>query len=85
MTGSQHLVLDDDRVARRGGDLLVGRGDRGDWIADVADLLVLERALVLGHGQDAELDRQVGAGDHRLHAGDAPCAEVSMETMRAWG
>ena len=64
------LVCDHDRVTRGGRDLLLGRGDRRDRVADVAHFLVLEGALVLRHRQDAELDRQVRAGDHGLDAGD---------------
>ncbi len=45
--GLQDFVLDHDRIARGGGRLLVGRCHRGDRVADVAHLLVLERALVL--------------------------------------
>ena len=60
----EDLVLDVDRVAGGGRDLLLGRRDRGDRVADVADLLVLEGALVLRHRQDPKFDWQVGAGDH---------------------
>ena len=67
----EHLVLDGDRVACRRGGLLVDGGDGGDRIADVTHLLVLERALVLRHREDAELHRQVSASDHRADARDA--------------
>ena len=70
--GLEHLVLDCDGVAGGSGDLFVGRGHGGDGVADVAHLLVLQRALVLGDGEDAELDRQVRAGDHGLDARDSP-------------
>ena len=68
----EHLVLDSYRIARSGRGFLVRRRHRCDRVTDIAHLLVLERALVLGDRQDAELDRQVGAGDHGLHAGNAP-------------
>ncbi len=64
----EDVVLDPDRVAGGGGRLLVSRGDGGDGVADVPDLLVLEGALVLRHRQDPELDRKVLTGDHGLDA-----------------
>ncbi len=81
----EHLVLDGDGVAGRGCDLLVDCGDGRDGIADVPHFFMLQRALVLRDGQDAELHRQVGAGDHRLHAGDSPrrrCVDRDDASMR---
>ena len=67
----EHLVLDRDRIARHRRDLLLGGRHRGDRVADVAHLLVLQGALVLRHGKDAELDRQVRPRDHGKDAGYA--------------
>ncbi len=67
----QLLVLDLDGVAGRGRDLFVGGGHRGDRVADVAHLLVLQGALVLRHREDAEADREVVPGDDRVHARDS--------------
>jgi GTPase SAR1 family protein len=48
---------------------LVARDDRRDGIADVTHLVATQRLLVLADGQDAELDRQVRAGQDEVHVG----------------
>ena len=72
--GRQLLELDVDQLERLVGDPLVGGGDRGDGIADVADLLTRQRLLVLADGKDAELDRQVIPGEDGQHARVRPSA-----------
>ena len=64
----QQLVFDLDRLARRGSRLLVDGGDRGHRVAHVADLVLLERGLVLADREDTEPDRQVAPGQDRHHA-----------------
>ena len=55
----------DERGGRR---LLVVGHDGGARVADEADLLAAQRLLVLADGKDPELDRQVAAGEHEVHA-----------------
>ena len=46
---------------------------------------MLQGTLVLGHGEDAELDGKVGAGDHRLHAWhSARRRGVDRQDARMW-
>ena len=70
----QRLKLNVDQVERFVGDPLVRRCDRGDRIADIADLLARERLLVLADREDAELDWQVIPGEDGQHAGVRPSA-----------
>jgi hypothetical protein len=73
----QHLVVDLDQSARRGGDLLAGRGDRGDGVAVPQRLFARHHvACHPAHVLDAErvgrVDREVddvGRRHHRLDAG----------------
>ena len=61
-----------DQVERVIGDPLVGRGDGGDRIADVAHLLASQRLLILADRENAEFDRQVISGEDGEHAGQGP-------------
>ena len=65
----QHFVVhlhQPQRLVRRP---LVDGGDAGHGIADVAHFLHRERRLVLRPGDDAVLERQLGADQRRHHAG----------------
>ena len=65
----ERLVVDVDQPGCLLGGLFVDGGDRGDRVADHADLLGAEGFLVLGHGQDPELHaRQVRRRDDREDA-----------------
>src|SRR5207248_2544559 len=50
--------------------VLVNGGDRGDGVADEANLVGAERVLVLADGEDAVRDGQVFAGDDGMDAGE---------------
>jgi len=52
----QLRVLDADEVERRLGELRRFRRDRGDLVADAADLAALERRLVPGEAEPDRLD-----------------------------
>jgi hypothetical protein len=56
--------FDVDQVEGLIGDPLIGGGHGGDRIANVAHLLPRQRLLILADGKDAELHRQVIAGEH---------------------
>ncbi len=66
--GRERPVLDLDQVEGLGRGLLVHRDHRGHRVADVAHALARERMLVLGHRHDAVRDREIGAGEHQVHA-----------------
>jgi len=66
--GRERLVLDHDQVERRCGDLLAPGGDGGNRVSDESHLVERQGVLVLAHGQDAEGDREVSPGEHRMHA-----------------
>jgi len=66
--GAERLVPDDDAIERGGGDFLRGGRHRGDRVAHESRLVERQRVLVLTHGEDPERDRQIPAGEHRLHA-----------------
>ena len=70
----QRLELDLDQVECLVGDPFVGGRDRGDGIADIADLFSGQRLLILADREDAELDRQIIAGEHGQHARVRPSA-----------
>jgi hypothetical protein len=64
----QGPVLHVDQLQRLGRGLLVDRDHRGHRVADVAHALARERMLVLRHRHDAVGDRELGAGEHQVHA-----------------
>src|SRR5947209_11297781 len=67
--GRKLLVLDLDEVHRVEGRVLVQGGDRGDGVADEANLVGAERVLVLADGEDAVRYRQILSGDDGENAG----------------
>ena len=67
--GVERFVFDFDQVHRIEGDVFINRRDRGDRIADEANLVDAERVFVLADGQNAVGNRQVFAGDNCEHAG----------------
>ena len=66
----QQLVLDLDELHRALGGGFVHRRHRGDLVADEAHLVLGQHVLVVACRADAVQDvGDVGAGDHRLDAG----------------
>ena len=65
----QRLDVEHDRRQRRLGARLVDRGHRGDRLAAVAHALARQRPFVLRDRDHAVRRGEVGAGDHRAHAG----------------
>ena len=66
----ERLVHDLNEVEGSGGRLLRRRRHSRDGVADETDLVEAERVLVLGHGQNAERNRQILTREHRLDASE---------------
>ena len=65
----QRFIFDFDQIHRVEGDVFIDRRDRGDRIADEADLVDAERVFVLADGKNAVRNWQVFAGDDCDDAG----------------
>ena len=65
----ERLVAHVDQIEGLLRDRGVARGHRCHWLADVPNSLDGQGVLVLADGEDAVRDREVSAGDDRLHAG----------------
>jgi hypothetical protein len=81
--GRQHLVLDLDHGQSIGGGALVGRGEAGDRVADVRDLVEAERVLIARPRDDAVGHRHVPARAARDDARECQrLREVDREDPR---
>ena len=60
----QRFVLDLDQIHRVESDVFVDGRNRGDRIADEANLVYTERVLVLANRQNAVRNWQIFAGDN---------------------
>jgi len=69
----QQFVLDGDQIQRRMRDIQRIRGHGRDGIAHIAHAVAAQRGPVHAAQSVVGLARNVGVGDHRVHAGKRAC------------